>query len=150
VHGVSNAPAYRALNPRIVEGIQKKIAEKCRRNLPSRLLNAKNDKETIATWKLDLNRILHIFNVCPVVAARILLTIHLQMELVITTHVIVSDVHHDVLNTRVMVSEIHSTVVKGQEGTYNQRRSVSDICTLFHQQINKRSPLPRRKQGQQP
>jgi hypothetical protein len=37
--------------------------EKTGRNRFSRLVHAKNDKETIASWRLDLNRILHIFNV---------------------------------------------------------------------------------------
>jgi len=68
-HGVWNAPAHRALNRRTVAGIREKITEKCGRGLLSRLANAKNDKETLATWKLDLNRILHIFNVRSVIAA---------------------------------------------------------------------------------
>ena len=69
VHEVLNAPPHCALDRRTVAGIQEKIIEKCGRNLLSRLANAKNDKETIATWKSDLNRILHIFNVRSVVSA---------------------------------------------------------------------------------
>ena len=69
-----NEPTYRTVNRRTVAGIQEKIVEKCGRNLLSRLANAKSDKETIATWKLDLNRILHVFNVCSVIAARLSLT----------------------------------------------------------------------------
>jgi len=76
VHELLNALAYRVPNRRTVAGIQEKIIEKCGRSLLSRLTNAKNDKETLATWKLDLNRILHVFNVCPVFAARISLTVH--------------------------------------------------------------------------
>ena len=76
VHEVLNALAYRVLNRRTVAGIQEKIIEKCGRSLLSRLANAKNDKETVATWKLDLNRILHVFNVCHVFAVRISLTVH--------------------------------------------------------------------------
>ena len=71
-----NVPAHRTLNRRTVAGIREKIVEKCGRSLLSRLANAKNDKETLATWKSDLNRILHVFNVCPVFAARISLTVH--------------------------------------------------------------------------
>ena len=48
---------------RTVEEIEEKVNEKGKRNLLSRLAHAKNDKETIMTWKLDLNGILHIFNV---------------------------------------------------------------------------------------
>ena len=61
-------PAYHTLDCRTVAGIQKKIIEKGGRNLLSRLANAKNDKETITTWKLDLNRILHVFNVRPAIS----------------------------------------------------------------------------------
>ena len=64
VHGVFNVPTHRALDRRTVAGIQEKIIEKYGRNLLSRLASAKNDKETITTWKLDLNKILHVFNVC--------------------------------------------------------------------------------------
>ena len=37
--------------------------EKGERNLLSRLVHAKYDKETIAAWKLDLAGILRVFNV---------------------------------------------------------------------------------------
>jgi len=69
MHEVLNGPTYRAIDRRTVAGIQGKIIKRSGRNLLSRLANAKNDKETIATWKLDLNRILHVFNVCSAIAA---------------------------------------------------------------------------------
>ena len=47
--------------------IQRKIIKKGKRNPVARLLHAKNDKELIAAWKLDLNKILLIFNVRSVV-----------------------------------------------------------------------------------
>ena len=135
VHDVLNAPAYRVLHYRTVEEIQKKIIEKRERNRISRLANAKSDKESIVTWRSNLNTFLHVFNVCLVVAARIPLTIHSQTELAFTTHA--------------MVSEIRGIVVGGQERADNQHRSVSDICTLFHHRMNKQLP-PRHQQGQQP
>ena len=46
--------------------IQGKVVKQSQRNLASRIFHAKGDKETIAAWKLDLNRILHVFNVCAV------------------------------------------------------------------------------------
>ena len=49
-----------------MEEIQGKIIEKTGRNLFFRLVHAKNDKETVTAWKLDLNGILHTFNVRPV------------------------------------------------------------------------------------
>jgi len=44
-------------------GIQGRIIDKRERGLLSRVANAKSDKETIAAWKLDLIRILQVFNV---------------------------------------------------------------------------------------
>jgi hypothetical protein len=59
--------AYHAIIRRTVAEIQEKVIEKGGRNLFSRLVHAKDDKDTIASWRSDLNRILHIFNVRPVV-----------------------------------------------------------------------------------
>jgi len=135
VHRLLDAPAYRALDRRTVAGIQEKIIEKSGRNLLSRLVNARSDKETISTWKLDLNRILHVFNVRSVISVRPLLTVDLQTELAINTHVIVSD--------------IHRTMLKGQEGTEDgQLRLVSDVHSLFRRRVDNRLP-PRHKPGQQ-
>ena len=60
----------------------------------------------------------------------------LQTELAINTHMIVSDVHHDVVNTHTMVSDIHRNM--RQEGTDDQRRLVSNIRTPFRHPVNKR------------
>ena len=139
---------HHALDHRTVGGIQEKIVEKSGRSLMSRLAHAKNDKETIVTWKLDLNRILHVFNVCSIVAAWLLLTDHSQTELAINTHVLVSDVRQGFVTTHTMVSDIHRNMLKGQEGTNNQHGSVSDICVLFRYWMNKRFPLPSLKPGQ--
>ena len=57
------------LESRTVEKIQEKITDKDGRNRLSRLLHARNDKDTIAAWKLDLNRILLVFNVRSVTYA---------------------------------------------------------------------------------
>ena len=56
-----------------MEEIQKRITKQGKRNVVFRHLHAKNDKERIATWRLDLNRILHVFNVRPNASARLLL-----------------------------------------------------------------------------
>ena len=135
---------------RTVAGIREKIIEKRGQNLLSRLANAKNDKETIATWKLDLNRILHIFNVSPVIVVWPLLTgtTHSQTELAINTHVIVSDVHRGVVNTHTLVSDMHRSMLKSLEGTDDRLRLVSDLHTSIHRRINKRPPPPRHKPGQ--
>ena len=51
---------------RTVEEIQKQIVERGKRHVTSRVLNAKGDKDKIAAWRQELNRITQNFNVCPV------------------------------------------------------------------------------------
>ena len=137
------------------------------------MFHAKNDKETIATWRSDLNGYLHVFNVRPVTPARPSLTVHFQTELaintnatvsgvhrdVLTTQTIVSDVRHDVTNTHVIVSElqrnvtntqtivsdIHRSIVESQEGTDDKNQSVS--IALLYPSLDQHSPLPRLKPG---
>ena len=81
--------------------------------MASRLFHAQNDKEAIAAWRLDLNRVLQVFNVRSVrsVPLSAVANISLQTELAINTHVLVSD--------------IHRKMVTGQEGTDGLRHSVS-------------------------
>jgi len=53
---------YHALDRRTVAEIQRKIVKWGKRNAISRLL-PNNDEKTIVTWRLELTRILQIFNV---------------------------------------------------------------------------------------
>ena len=113
--------------------IQEKVIEKAGRNLLSRLVYAKDDKDTIASWRLDLNRILHIFNVRFIAFVRLSPTIF-QTELAISTNANVSDVRRDVTNTHAVVtrthtliSDIYRNVVQSPGGTYGQQRLVSVI-----------------------
>jgi hypothetical protein len=99
--------------------IEMKI-EQGKRNAVSRLFHAKNDKETIAGWKSDLSRILHIFNVRSVGFVWLLLTDYSQTELAINTHVAVVDIRHDVATTQTIVSDVHRDVV-------NTHTTVSDV-----------------------
>jgi len=99
-----------------VAAIQRGIVKQGKRNLISRHLRAKNDKETIAAWRLDLMRILQVFNVRHIASLWLSLTLHFQTELVI--------------NTQIMVSDIHRTIVKGQEGSGDKNPLVSDTRTL--------------------
>ena len=133
------------------------------------MFQAKNDKETIASWRLDLNRILHVFNVSSVTSVWPLLTICFQTELSINTNIAVSDVHRDVTNaqtivsntqivvsdthvivselqrdvtsTRTIVSDIHRTMRENQEGTDSKHLLVS--FTLIFSPENQYSPFPR-------
>ena len=56
-------PAYQDFNCRTVGEVQRKIIARGKRNPIFRALNAKNDKDAIAAWGRDLDRILNIFNV---------------------------------------------------------------------------------------
>ena len=55
--------------------IQEKVIKQSKRNVFFRHFYAKNDKEKIAAWKADLNRILNIFNVGFIVSVWLLLTL---------------------------------------------------------------------------
>ena len=112
--------------------IQRKVIKQGKRNAVSRLIHARNDKETVAAWKLDLNRILHVFNVCSVTFARSSLTVRFQTELAINTNVVVSDVRKGVYDTQAIVTDIHRTIVANQEENNGKGRSVSVTLTLFN------------------
>jgi hypothetical protein len=115
-----------------------------KRNVISRHLHARDDKEKIAAWKLDLMRILDIFNVRSIASVWLLLTLHFQTELAINTHVTVTKVHHDVVNTyaitsglgynvasaHMTVSDIHRTVGKGQDRGDGKLLLVGDTWTV--------------------
>ena len=60
---------YRVRNHRAVAEIQRGVVKGGKRNAISRAFHAKDDQGTIAAWRLDLNRILHIFNVCSITSA---------------------------------------------------------------------------------
>ena len=100
--------------------IQRKVIKQSKRNAFARLLHAKNDKETITGWKSELNRILHVFTVRSVIFPRSSLIVNFQAELVMTTHVTVSDTH-------TIVSNIRDDVAKIREGTGGQIQPVSTI-----------------------
>ena len=130
------------------------------------MFHAKNDKEMIAIWRSDLNRILHIFNVRSATPAQPPLTVHFQTELSIDTNIAISDTHRDVTSTntvasdthaivseiqrnvtdtQTIVSEIHRTLVGSREGTDGKNRPVSVV--LSNPSLNQCSPLPRLEPG---
>ena len=51
------------LNRRTADEIQRNIVKWDKRNTISRHFHSKDDKKAIAAWRLDLDRILHVFNV---------------------------------------------------------------------------------------
>ena len=142
-------PPIQSLPRRTVADIQRKAIKRGKRNAISRLLHAKNDKDAIAAWRLELDRILRVFNVCYFPSVRPSLTVHIQTQLAMTTHGIVSDVHHGVVDTHKMVSEMHQNMMKSQEGSDGQHQLVSDVHSAFCYQMNQCSPSLRLKPGQQ-
>ena len=107
-NGHVKGPSYQSFNRRTVATIQKEVVKQDS-GPPS--FHAKNDKEMIAAWGRDLDRILLIFNVRPVSLVERLLRAPLQMELSINNHTILLDILRD--------------VQAGQGGTDAQRQSVS-------------------------
>ena len=61
---VSRSPAHHFSNPRTVAKIQEKVIKRSGRHKFTRFVHSRNDKDVIATWKSDLNRLLRVFNVC--------------------------------------------------------------------------------------
>jgi len=112
----------------MVAEIQGKTIKQGKRNVLSRLVHPKSDRETITTWRSDLNRILLVFNVRSVVFVWSLLTINSKTELVINTHV-------TTVNTHAIVSDIHRNVIKIQEGT-DSHQAVGDTRALQRHRIN--------------
>ena len=107
---------YHALYHRTVAGIQERIIGKRGRNVVSRVLHAKGDKETIAAWRLDLNRILHVFNVRSVDPVPPPLTPPFQTELAI--------------NNLIMVADLRRHLLESQEGTDRQHPSVKHLLSV--------------------
>ena len=97
---------------------------------------------------MDLNRILLVFNVRPVVFARSALTVHSQTELGLNIYGTISEVQRDVADTQTMVSEIRCEILGSKKETNDQRRPVSDTeyiytkCTLTAVQAKTRSANP--------
>jgi len=83
------------LSIRTMDNIEKHIARRGKRNAISRRYRAGDDKEAVATWRLDLVKILRFFKVCFVTPARLLLTLRFQTELGVNAHATVSDAHQD-------------------------------------------------------
>ena len=57
------------LSIRTVAEIQRHIIKRGKRNAISRHYHAKDDRDAIVAWRLDLNGILHVFDVRSVTSA---------------------------------------------------------------------------------
>ena len=56
--------AHHGLDRRTIAEIQEKVLGQSGRHRFTRFLHSRDDNDVIAGWKPDLNRILHVFNVC--------------------------------------------------------------------------------------
>ena len=106
--------------------MERNVIKLGKRNAISRLFRSQEDKDKIASWRLDLNRVLHVFNVRSEASPPSFLTARPQTELSINTNAKVSDIHNDVANTQNIVSDIHRTMMERQEGVNNGNVSVSN------------------------
>ena len=84
---------HQDLNHRTATEIQRKIVKRSEQNVATRLLHANGDRETIGKWRVDLNEILHVFNVRSIPSVWPLLIVCLQTEFTMDTDVAVSDTH---------------------------------------------------------
>jgi len=110
-----------------VAHIRSKVAERSKQNAISRAFHAKNDSQTIISWRTDLNRILLVFNVGSVIFIRPTLTVHSQTELGLNIYVTISNVRDGVANTHAVVADTHTVVAEVRQDVANTRAMVSDI-----------------------
>ena len=136
-------------------GIQKNIVKQGKQNAVSQGSDEKHDNGVIASWKLDLDRILHDFTVRSITSVWSPLTLLFQTEFetyvteaeihraVANTQTIVSHVHRDTPDTNNIVpdpsdgvsnthatSDIHLDTLKIRGDTDDQNPAVSNSCTL--------------------
>ena len=112
--------------------IQESAVEPDKRNSLSRIFNAKNDKGTVAAWRSDLDRILHVFEVRTTGhSLPTLLKVRLQTELALHTNAAVSDVHEVVANTQGVVANTHGVVANIREAVANTHEVVANASELI-------------------
>jgi len=119
------------LDRRTTTEIQGKIVKWGKRNAISQFLHTKNDEKMIATWRLELTRILQVFNVCPVHSVRSLLTFHFQAQPVMNPPATISDVRHDVANAHAIVSDVHHDSSQADNKTPDVRRDGSNTLAVI-------------------
>jgi hypothetical protein len=74
-----------------------------------RFLHARNDKDKIAAWKLELDRILQVFNVRSATLTWPSLIVPFQLELGVSILVTVTDIRNDVSRIQEQISgQVHS------------------------------------------
>lgn len=99
------------------------------RSTIANVVYSKSNKEKIAAWRAELDRILQVFKVRSITTLSASLIIRLQTELAINTNVTVTDIQCDIANTKAIVSDTHR-MVKRSERTDGRNASVSGRCVL--------------------
>ena len=127
---------HSALDRRTVSEIQRKIIEKRERNSLSQLVHARNDKETIATWRLDLIRILQVFNVRSAGSVSTVADAPPpQTELALNTHNIVSDIHQNMSRSHEDTGDKNQAVSDTRTPPAT-KQTVSIVCTQIRSAIS--------------
>ncbi|KAF9791220.1 hypothetical protein BJ322DRAFT_436311 [Thelephora terrestris] len=115
-----------------VAEIERKVKEESKRNAALRLLHAKSDKDKIAGWASDINKILQIFNTELAIDTNVAVSgtyniVSGVQNIVSGTHNVVLDTHNVALETQNVVSkshnllsDIHQTIAKQQEASNGQ------------------------------
>ena len=136
--------------------IRTRVAKRSKQNAICRAFHAKSDSQTIASWNMNLNRILLIFNVSSVVSVRPVLTVHSQTELGLTiravvtdTYIVVSDTHTAVTNTHAVVSDIHTVITDTHAVATDTHTIVSEVRQDFAKTNAMLSDISRKVLGSQ-
>ena len=112
-------------------GIQKNIVKQGKQNAVSQGSDEKHDNGVIASWKLDLDRILHDFTVRSITSVWSPLTLLFQTEF--ETHVTEPEIHHAVAATHAIVPHVYhgasdaSDIVPDPSHGVSNTRVASDI-----------------------
>ena len=109
---------------RTADEIQRNIIRQGKRNAISRRYRAKDDKEAVAAWRLDFDRILRVFDVRSIISVWPPLTIYFQTKLEINTRVTTSGLRYDVANIRTTVPDVHLDIPNANNVVSNIRRDV--------------------------
>lgn len=118
----------------------------------SRVFLLKSDKVTITAWKLDLYRILHIFNVRSVAFAWSRLTVRFQTELVTNTNVVVSKICHDIMKsdtytTKSDIYAIEPYPINAMKSDTNATKSYPNIIRSDTAVLGTRRTVARSRRG---
>ena len=92
---------------RTISEIEKNIIKRGKRNPVSRHFHARDDKEAIAAWGLELNRILRVFKVRFIASVSPSLTFGLQVEFGVNAYRSVSGVHRDIADRYNIGPDVH-------------------------------------------